>query len=123
MSLKPASFFTSYRRNLLRIFMLLAASKKPLGGRKIAKELDISVQSVRWCLKAVEAKEFIRAARGGGEEGGYTLTTDPKDITVLDILGATILPEEEPYGLYVLMRRMVDAYDDITLQDLLDWNE
>lgn len=121
MSLQPASFFTSYRRNLLHVFMILAASKEPISGLALAKEVGISIQSLQWCLKAVESKEYIRGARG--KSGGYALTTDPKDITVLDIVGATILPEEEPYGLYTLMRRMVDVYDEITLQDLLDWNE
>ena len=121
MSLQPASFFASPRRNLLRIFMLLGASDKPIRGAILAKELGISLQAVEWCMKGARNNDLYIGARGAS--GGYSLTVKPKDITILDIIGFTILPEEEPYGLNVLMRRMVDLYDEITLQDLLDWNE
>lgn len=121
MSLRPASLFASPRRNLLRIFMLLGASDKPINGRALAKELGISLQNVEWCMKGIRDSEIYKGVRGAA--GGYSLTVKPKEITVLDIIGFTILTEEEPYGLYTLMLRIVDVYDEITLQDLLDWNE
>ena len=101
--------------------MLLGAAKEPISGKHLAKELGISLQSVEWCMKGAKNNDLYIGTRG--VSGGYSLTVKPKDITVLDIIGFTILPDEEPYGLYILMRRMVDVYDEITLQDLLDWNE
>lgn len=118
---KPAPFFISQRANILRIFMFLSKQDKPVTSLAIAQELDISKALVGKLTAYLSKSDLIDTYKGVA--GGFILTSEPKDITVLDMIGFTILPEEEPHGLFVLMRRMVDIYDEVTLQDLLDWDE
>ena len=118
--LKPAKFFNGHRSNILHIFMILAHEEEPVKGKTIARQLQISVKGFEKLARFLQKNTFITSTMGA--YGGYKLTESPEDITMLDMLGFTIIPEEEPHGVHEAMTRITDYYDTITLQNLIDWN-
>lgn len=119
--IQPAKFFNGHRSNILHIFMYLADKNEPINGKVLAKELDISIGGFEKLARFMQKSELL--ATSYGPLGGYQLIGAPKDITLLDMLGFTILPNEEPHGVHEVMLRITDYYDTITLQNLIDWNK
>jgi len=119
--IQPAKFFNGHRSNILHIFMVLAEKNEAMKGKDIAKELQISVKGFEKLARFLQRNTYITSAMGA--HGGYSLSESPENITLLDMIGFSILPEEEPHGLHEAMARITDYYDTITLQNLVDWNK
>ncbi len=119
--IQPSKFFNVHRSNILHIFMFLAGKEEPANGKVIAKELQISVGGFEKLARFIQRSDLITTTYG--PLGGYKLTGSPEDITLLDMLGFTILPEEEPHGVHEAMLKIVNYYDTVTLQNLIDWNK
>lgn len=67
-----------------------------LGGREIAKRLDIAPSYANWLLNQLKVGGLIESVRG--PTGGYKLTKPHARITLLDLLTAIdggIFPDEE----------------------------
>lgn len=119
--LTPIKFFHHHRTKILEIFMILAEAEAPVSSRKMAEILAVSRQSIEKLAHLLQSNEFVEAKRG--QMGGYVLTESPENITMLDILGPTIIPSDENHGIYEAMIKVTDLYDTITLAQLVKWNQ
>lgn len=114
-------FLEPLRRYMLDIFIILGQSDEPVTGQTLADELGMSISSVEIYMRIIKISGYIKGVRG--VKGGYVLDADPKDITVIDIIGKTITTKDDSFALSILAERTVEFMDAITLQDLLDWDE
>ncbi len=119
--LQPTPFFQSRRSNILKIFMRLAYQKDLITGKQLAEEIGVAIQTFMKLAAFLQDNSYIESLMGS--YGGYKLTADPKDITLLDMIGFTILAEAEPHGVYEAMVKITGFYDTITLADLIEWDK
>ena len=70
----------------LRALMELGQAKRPMSLRDIANRQHISLDYLEQIMPALKVAGLIQARRGA--QGGYQLTRDAEEITVLDVLGA-----------------------------------
>ncbi len=101
--------------------MILASEGKKVSSRKLAKDLDSSLARIQKLMTFLKNNENIVSTFG--IQGGYELITDPTEITLLDMVGFTIKPEDEVHGIYEAIIKITDFYDTITLADLIEWDK
>ncbi len=109
------------RNNLIRIFMSIAVSEKPITSFEIAKELGISKSGTDMYLFIARKTDYIEGIKG--PHGGFRLKVPASEITLLDIVGKLTTLKHPGLGLRVLSEKLIDSLDLITLQDVLDWDE
>lgn len=119
--LAPLNFFQTHRYSILKIFMILGSEGKKVSGRQLAKDLDISLHTIQKLMIFLKNNENIVSTFG--VQGGYELTTAASNITMLDMIGFTIKPEDEPHGIYEAVIKITNFYDTITLADLIEWDK
>lgn len=70
----------------LRALMELGQAKSAMSLRDIANRQHISLDYLEQIMPALKTADLIKARRGA--QGGYQLTRDAEEITVLDVLAA-----------------------------------
>ena len=128
-------------RYALRLMLDLAANNtgEPIRLKDVAKRQEISDKYLEQIISVLSRAGFVRSVRGSG--GGYMLTNEPKDYTVGMILRLTegcldpvectsdknICPREDDCVTRYVWKKLADAIsgvvDNITLEDLLDWQK
>ncbi len=128
-------------RYALRLMLDLAIynTGEPVSLKDVAKRQNISEKYMEQIISVLSKAGYVRGIRGA--QGGYLLSREPKDYTVGMILRLTegdLAPvacvgensiECERRNACVTVRvweklydAISDVVDNITLQDLVDWN-
>ena len=129
-------------RYALRIMLDLAENKEqgPVRVKDIAARQDISEKYLEQIIALFNKAEYVRSVRGA--QGGYLLTKEPKDYTVgmiLRLAEGSIAPvscvdseehecERKDRCVSAILWQKINVavnqvVDNITLQDLLEWQE
>ena len=128
-------------RYALRLMLDLAVynTGEPISLKDVAKRQNISEKYMEQIISVLNKAGYVRGIRGA--QGGYLLSREPKDYTVGMILRLTegdLAPvacvgrnsiECDRKNACVTVRvwekmydAILDVVDNITLQDLVDWN-
>lgn len=128
-------------RYALRLMLDLAIynTGEPVSLKDVAKRQNISEKYMEQIISVLNKAGYVRGIRGA--QGGYLLSREPKDYTVGMILRLTegdLAPvacvgrnsiECDRKNACVTVRvwekmydAILDVVDNITLQDLVDWN-
>lgn len=70
----------------IRLCFMLAVAKAPLSAAQLEKQTDVTRKYLEKLLGMLKRGGIVVAFRG--KSGGYELSRDPADISVMDMLGA-----------------------------------
>ena len=127
-------------RYALRLMMDLAENNtgSPISLKDVAKRQDISDKSLEQIISILNKACYVRSVRGA--QGGYMLKMEPQNYTVGMILRQTegslapvacieddeiVCDRQQQCVTSIVYKKLNDAVsgvvDNITLQDLVDW--
>ena len=128
-------------RYALRLMLDLASNNtgEPIRLKDVARRQGISDKYLEQIISVLNKAGFVRSVRG--PMGGYSLANDPADYTVGMILRLTegsldpvecssdpsLCDREEDCATRIVWQKLSDAIngvvDNITLEDLLEWQQ
>lgn len=88
------------------------------GASQLQGETGFSLSYIEMVARTLKDKEIIETARG--PSGGYFLTRPPEDITVAEIINATLHPEDRGGYINFINRKILNVCEHITLKQLLN---
>lgn len=117
----PAPFLNPKYDKLIRIFVAIAKSNRPISTADIAKEIRFGKSSVEMYLSIAMKTGYIKGIKG--PNGGFELTVPANEITMLDIIGKLVTLKGLDAGIKTISEKMIAALDEINLQDVLEWDK
>ena len=117
-------------RYALRLMMDLAENNtgSPISLKDVAKRQDISDKYLEQIISILNKAGYVRSVRGA--QGGYMLKMEPQNYTVGMILrqiedDEIVCDRQQQCVTSIVYKKINDAIsgvvDNITLQDLVDW--